>query len=115
MKLLALSALVLVLFIVHEWGHYLAYRMFGIPAYFKKSFFIPQVLPNTTVTVTKLQGLVIALAGFFVSTLLIVIPCMFVYPLWKALFIGSIAGSSVDFIWALSMCFTKLVTIESKY
>lgn len=65
MKLLMLNLLVLALFIVHEWGHYLAYRLFGIPAYFKKSILIPQVLPKETVIVTKLQGLVIALAGFF--------------------------------------------------
>lgn len=115
MKLFILSILVAALFIVHEWGHYLAYRVFYIPAYFKKSLFVPQVLPKETVTVSKLQGLIIALAGFIVSTILIVLPCIFIYPLWRALLVGSLAGSSVDFIWALSICFTKKVIIQSKY
>ena len=110
--LLALMGMVL---IVHECGHYLAYRVLGIPAYFKISVLVPQVLPRETVRLPRMKGLMIALAGFGVSTLLIVVPGIFIYPLWKALLIGSIAGASIDFLWALSMLFSKNVLIKSKY
>lgn len=115
MRFVTLLGLMGIVFVVHEWGHYLAYRAFGIPAYFRISVLVPQVLPQQTIRISRIKGLIVALAGFAASTLLIVLPSIFFYPLWKALLIGSIAGASVDFIWALSMVFSKTVLIESKY
>lgn len=115
MDFVGLLGLMGIIFIVHEWGHYLAYRLFGIPVYFKLSVFVPQVLPRQTIRLRRSKGLVIALAGFVISTLLIVVPSVFFYKLWKALLIGSIAGASVDFLWAASMVFSKTVLIKSKY
>ena len=104
-----------VLLIAHEFGHYLAYRMLGYDAVVRKSIFIPGIDPKNTIQVTKTEGLIIALGGFAFSTIIIVLPCMLIhYHLWFVLLIGSIAGSIVDFIWALTMIFTKNITIYSK-
>lgn len=112
MKLTLLIIMVMILLVIHEYGHYAAYRIFGIPAHVRKSLLAPGISPNKAVSVTKFQGLVIALAGFVLSTVVFVIPSIFVYPLWKALLIGSIAGSAADFLWAISMIFSGKERID---
>ena len=110
-----LLMLELLLLIIHEFGHYLAYRLLGFKASVRKSIIIPGIDPKETITVTRMQGLFIALNGFILSTLSVVlIPLLFNYSLWFALFICSLAGSCVDFIWAFGMLFQKQITIQGK-
>lgn len=67
------------------------------------------------IVVTRLQGLFIALNGFILSTFSVVLLSFLMnYSLWFVLFIGSLAGSCVDFIWALGMLFQRKVTIQGK-
>jgi membrane-associated protease RseP (regulator of RpoE activity) len=113
MKFGLLVLMVLILIIIHELGHYLAYKIYGIPAHFRKSLLAPGISPNETIVVTKMQGIVIGLSGFVFSTVIFVFPSIFVYPLWKALLVGSVAGSIVDFIWAFSMIFSNEIVIQS--
>lgn len=108
---LLLLIMALILIAIHEFGHYLAYRLFGYKAHFNMSMLIPSVQPNEEITVTRFQGLTIALLGFIFSSLVFVLPCYLFYPQWKALFIGSVAGSIADFFWAFSMIFDKKVHI----
>jgi membrane-associated protease RseP (regulator of RpoE activity) len=107
MKFIFLIFMILILLVIHEYGHYLAYKIYGIPAHVRKSILAPGISPNESVYVTKTQGIVIALAGFVFSTVIFVIPSIFFYPLWKALMVGSVAGSAADFIWALTMMLSK--------
>lgn len=61
----------LVLFFVHEYGHYLAYQILRIPAKIRRSLFAPGIDPKETVSVRRWQGLMIALGGgcpFFVGS-----------------------------------------------
>ncbi|MHC1683042.1 MAG: metalloprotease family protein [Clostridiaceae bacterium] len=113
MKFGFLLFMALILMIIHEFGHYLAYKIYGIPAHFRKSLLVPGISPNETIIVTKMQGMIIALSGFVFSTLIFVLPSALIYPLWKALLVGSVAGSIVDFLWAFSMIFSKEVIIQS--
>ena len=113
MKFLFMIVMIFILFVIHELGHYFAYTMFGIPSYFRKSVITPGFSPKETAVVSKFKGLVIALSGFLLSTILFVIPTIFFYSLWKVLLIGSIAGSSMDFIWAFTMLIPKKITISS--
>lgn len=115
MKLAVLILLMVILFIIHEFGHYLAYQLLGIDTYFKMSVIAPQVLPKQNITITKVAGLFVALSGFIISILLFVYPLSYFYNLWKALLVGSLAGSIADFLWAISMIFVKEVTIYSTY
>jgi len=106
--------LCIILFIVHEFGHFLAYRVFGYQAEVRKSFFTPGIDPKETIEVPRWQGICIALSGFFVSTISVVFPLFLInYQHWFVLLIGSIAGASVDAIWAVSMLTSKTVTINS--
>lgn len=115
MKLLIAILIILTIFVLHEWGHYLAYKIFGIPAHFRRSILAPGIDPNETVVVSKLQGMVIALAGFFVSTCLFTLPMIIIFPIWKGFFlIITLVGSCVDFLWAISMIFSSKITISSK-
>lgn len=75
----------------------------------------PRIAPMQTVIVKRWQGFIIAWAGFFVSTALIVVPAYFVYPLWKALLVGSASGSIADILWSVSMIFSKNITIHFSY
>lgn len=105
----------LFLLILHEAGHYLAYRMLGYEAVIRNSILVPGIDPKNTITVNKLQGLIIALGGFIFSTIVVVLPCILLdYKHWFVLLIGSLAGSSVDFIWAFTMMFMKTITIQSR-
>lgn len=107
--------LALALFIVHEYGHYLAYRVLGIPAKLRRSVIAPGVDPKETICVKRWKGLFIALGGFFLSNLILVLPLYaFSYKHWFVLFLGSFAGSIVDFAWALSMLSRKTVTLQSR-
>ena len=104
-----------ILFAVHEYGHYLAYRVLGYKAVIRKSFWAPGIDPKETIQVSRLEGIIIALGGFVFSTVIVVVPLMLIqYKLWIALMLGSIAGSIIDFIWALSMLFRKTITILAK-
>lgn len=104
----------LILFAVHEWGHYLAYRLLGHQAMIRKSALIPGIDPKETIIVSRWQGVLIALAGFILSTIAVVLPLWaFNYQYWYLMMIGSLGGSIVDFIWAFSMLWKKSVTIEA--
>lgn len=112
-KFVIVLLLALILLIVHELGHYLAYRLLGFEAKMRKSIIVPGIDPKSTITVTRMQGLFIALNGFIFSTFTVVLLCFLLkYSLWFVLFIGSLAGSSVDFIWAFGMLFQKNITIR---
>ena len=113
MKFGLLVLMVLILIIIHEFGHYLAYKIYGIPAHFRKSLLAPGISPNETIVVTKIQGIVIGLSGFVFSTAIFILPSILVYPLWKALLVGSVAGSIADFLWVFSMIFSKEIVIQS--
>ena len=115
LKFLGLLSFLAILFVTHEYGHYLAYRVLGYKAVIRKSFLAPGIDPKQTIEVSRLEGLIIALGGFVLSTIIVVVPLMLVqYKLLIALMIGSIAGSIVDFIWALSMLFRRNITIPGK-
>lgn len=113
MKFIFLVFMVLILVIIHEFGHFLAYKIYKIPAHFRKSLLAPGISPNETIIVTKTQGMVIALSGFVFSTVIFVLPSALIYHLWKALLVGSVAGSIADYLWAVSMIFSKKVRIQS--
>jgi len=108
MKFGFLLFMVLILIIIHEFGHFIAYKIYGIPAHFRKSLLAQGISPNETIVVTKMQGMVIALSGFVFSTVIFVLPSAMLYPLWKALLEGSVAGSIADYLWAFSMILAKL-------
>lgn len=106
---------VVILFVVHEYGHYLTYRVLGYKAVVRKSFLAPGIDPQYTITVKKAEGILIALGGFLLSMIVIVIPLLLLqYKLWLVVLIGGAAGSVVDFLWALSMLFQKSITISAK-
>ena len=110
-----LVLLALILLIIHEFGHYLAYRLLGYQARVRKSFIAPGIDPKETIVVTRIQGLFIALNGFILSTFTVVLLSFLMnYSLWFVLFIGSIAGSCVDFIWAIGMLFQRDITIQGR-
>ncbi len=114
-KFAVLLLLVFLVLIVHELGHYLAYRLLGFQACVRKSIIAPGIDPKETIVVTRMQGLFIALNGFILSTFSVVLLSYLMnYSLWFVLFIGSLAGSCVDFIWAIGMLFQKNVTIQGK-
>lgn len=104
-----------ILMIVHEFGHYLAYRLLGYETVIRKSILIPGIDPKHTIEVNRFQGICIALGGFMISTITIVLPFMlFGYRNWFVLLLGSIAGSIVDFIWALTILFSKSTVINAR-
>jgi hypothetical protein len=104
-----------ILLILHEYGHYLAYRILGYKAVVRKSFLVPGIDPQSTIEVKRIEGLLIALGGFIFSTVVVVLPLLLVnYKHWLVVMIGSVAGSIVDFIWALGMLFQRTVTISSR-
>ncbi|MDF2589949.1 MAG: hypothetical protein K0S41_3790 [Anaerocolumna sp.] len=115
LNFLGVVILALLLLVVHEWGHYVAYRVLGYRAKVRKSLIAPGIDPVETIEVPRWKGLVIAFAGFVVSTILVVLPLfLFQYKYYMPLFIGSIAGASVDFTWAFSMLPSKTITIQSR-
>lgn len=109
---IVLLLLAFILLGVHEFGHWLAYRVCGYDAVLRKSVFVPGIDPKKDIKVSKIQGLFIALNGFLFSAFVEIVPLMFLgYKLWKVLLLGGIAGASVDFIWAISMLFQKEIYI----
>lgn len=110
-----LLILMATLLIVHEYGHYIAYRILGYKAVVRRSFLVPGIDPLNTIEVNRAEGLLIALGGFIFSIIIVVIPSLlFHYRLWVVLIIGSVAGSIVDFIWAFGMLFQRTITISAK-
>lgn len=101
----------LILIVLHEFGHYIAYRLLGHNAHFNNSLLVPSIQPNEEITVSRFGGLTIALMGFIFSTIVFILPCYFFYNQWKALLIGNLVGSIADFFWALSMLFQKTIHI----
>lgn len=94
-----LLLLAFILLGVHEFGHWLAYRVCGYDAVLRKSVFVPGIDPKKDIKVSKIQGLFIALNGFLFSAFVEIVPLMFLgYKLWKVLLLGGIAGASVDFM-----------------
>lgn len=115
LKFAILLILASLLLIIHEIGHYVAYRLLGIQASIRKSIITPGIDPKETIIVTRKQGLFIALNGFILSTISVVfLSFLLNYSLWFVLFIGSTAGSCVDFIWAFGMLFQRNITIQGK-
>ena len=106
--------LMTILFIVHEYGHYLAYKILKIPAKIRRSFFVPGIDPKETVSVKRWQGMMIAFGGFVLSFVIVVPLYIFSYKHSFVIFIGAIAGSIFDFVWALCMIGMKTVTIKSR-
>jgi hypothetical protein len=103
------------LFVVHEFGHYLVYRVLGYEAIIRKSLIAPGIDPKYTIEVSRFKGILIAVGGFVLSTAIIVMPFMlFGYKHWFVLLIASIAGSIMDFIWAATMLLQKTITIYSR-
>lgn len=114
-KFAVLLLLAILLLLIHEFGHYLAYRLLGFQARVRKSIAAPGIDPKETIVVTRMQGLFIALNGFIFSSFSVVLPAFLMnYSLWFVLFIASLAGSCVDFIWAFGMLFQKEITIQGK-
>lgn len=114
-KFAVLLLLAFLLLIVHEFGHYLAYRLLGFQAHIRKSIIAPGIDSKETIVVNRMQGLFIALNGFILSTSSVVLLSFLMnYSLWFVLFIGSLAGSCIDFIWAFGMIFQKNITIQGK-
>jgi len=115
MDFIILLLLAMVLLIIHELGHWLAYRLFGYQAVIRKSIIVPGIDPKETIEVKKGQGLFIALSGFAFSSFVVILPCFVLgYRLWHVLLIGGVAGACLDFIWALGMIFQKTVTISAR-
>lgn len=109
--LIVLTALMM----IHELGHYIAYRILGFEAVIRRSFLVPGIDPNETIEVSKLQGLIIALGGFLLSMLVVVLPAILIgYKHGIVVIIAGVAGSIADFMWALTMLFMKRITIYSK-
>ena len=73
---LILLLLASLLLIIHELGHYLAFRILGYKAVLRKSIMVPGIDPVDTIDVTRWKGFVIALGGFVFSTIVIVVPAM---------------------------------------
>lgn len=110
-----LLALVAVLFVVHEAGHYIAYRALGIRARLRRNILIPGIDPVATVSVPRWKGVVIALSGFIIAGMLVNAPAYVLgYQHRFVLLLGGIAGSIVDFVWAISMLPQGTVTIEAR-
>jgi len=115
MDFIILLLLAMVLLIIHELGHWLAYRLFGYQAVIRKSIIVPGIDPKETIEVKKGQGLFIALNGFAFSSFVVILPCFVLgYRLWHVLLIGGVAGACLDFIWSLGMIFQKTVTISAR-
>lgn len=107
--------LCLVLFAVHEYGHYLAYKIFHIPAKLRHSILIPGIDPKETISVKRWKGILIALGGFVLSSLIVVLPLYVLrYKHWFVMFLGAVAGSIVDFVWAISMLGNETTTLYSR-
>jgi hypothetical protein len=64
------------LFVVHEFGHYLVYRVLGYEAIIRKSLIAPGIDPKYTIEVSRFKGILIAVGGFVLSTAIIVMPFM---------------------------------------
>lgn len=112
---LFLLFLALILMIVHEFGHWISYRILGYQAVVRKSLLVPGIDPKETIQVTKYQGLFIALNGFIVSFLVIIVPCYLLsYRYWNVLLIGGLFGASLDFIWAFTMIFQSTIVIKAR-
>ena len=112
---LQLVALVGVLVVVHEAGHYLAYRTLGIRAKLRRSLLLPGIDPVETVTVSRWKGIWIALGGFLFAGVLINLPAYLLsYRHSFVLLLGGLAGSIVDFIWAISMLGQKTVVLRGR-
>ena len=83
----------LILLIISELGHYLAYRVLGYKAVLRRFVLIPGIDPACPMQVKRLEGLSIALGGFILSTAVVVIPLyLFNYRLWFVVLIISAAG-----------------------
>jgi len=107
--------LAITLLIVHETGHFIAYRIFGIKAKVRRSILVPGIDPVKTVTVPKWKGILIALGGFIFAGFIVNIPLYILgYKHSYLLLIGGIAGSIVDFIWAITMLGNKTVTLQER-
>lgn len=107
--------LAILTFVVHEYGHYLAYRILGIPAKLRRSFLVPGIDPRETVTIKRWKGLLIALGGFILSICAVIFPLfIFNYKHCFVLFLGAVAGSLLDFVWMMSMLGSKEITIHAR-
>jgi len=115
LNFIILLILAILLLIIHELGHWIAYRLCGHPAVIRKSVLIPGIDPKETIEVKRWQGLFIALNGVALSSLVVIFPCFILgYRLWHVLLIGGVAGACVDFIWAFSMIFQHTVKIFAR-
>lgn len=110
-----LLGLAILLFIVHEMGHYFAYRILGYDAKIRFSLIAPGIDPIKDIEVSRLEGVLISLGGFILSTFTVVgLSILLKYPLWLPLFLGSVGFSIADFIWCITMMFSKRIVISGK-
>ena len=107
-------SLMAILFLVHEFGHYLAYKILRIPAKLRRSIYAPGIDPKETISVKRWQSIMIAFGGFVLSLMIVIPLFIFGYKHSLVIFIGAVAGSVFDFIWALSMVGRKTVTINTR-
>lgn len=56
---IVLLFLAVLLFIIHELEHWIAYRLCGYPAVIRKSVLVPGIDPEKTIEVKRWQGLFI--------------------------------------------------------
>lgn len=111
-----LLVLIIALFLIHELGHYLAYRVLGYRAVIRKVVFVPGIDPKETIEVTRSEGLVISMSGFILTVMLVVLPCVLVgYKQCFALFMASIAGSFMDLFWVMNLLYRKRITIAPRH
>lgn len=102
------------LFIVHEYGHYLAFYILGIPAKMRRSILVPGIDPKETVSVKRWKGLLIALGGFVLSLIVVLTSYLFKYKHYYLILMGAFVGSIFDFAWAFSMLGSKTITLNSR-
>ncbi len=105
--------LALVLIIMHELGHYMAYRLFGIEARLRPNLLAPGIDPKKPVTVSRWKGIFIAINGFIFASLTVNLPLYLLgYKHSSLILLAGAIGSVLDFLWALTMLGRQTVDLK---